>query len=58
VTAGERAHERRGQQDVADGAESDQEDAQHVANKSCVARLRQSSLALAYGAAENHPLGG
>jgi len=31
VTAGERAHERRGQQDVADGAEADQENAQHVA---------------------------
>src|SRR5205823_437468 len=31
VAAGERAHERRGQQDVADGAETDQENAQHVA---------------------------
>ncbi len=31
VTTGERAHERRGQQDVADGAESDQENAQHAA---------------------------
>src|SRR5437762_1074888 len=27
-------------------------------NKSCVARLRQSPLALAYGAPEDHPLGG
>jgi len=31
VAAGERADERRGQQDVADGAETDQENAQHVA---------------------------
>src|SRR2546429_516026 len=31
VTGRERAHERRGQQDVADRAEADQEDAQHVA---------------------------
>jgi len=31
VAAGERAHERRGEQDVADGAEPDEENAQHVA---------------------------
>ena len=31
VTTGERAHEWRGQQDVADGAEADQEHTQHVA---------------------------
>ena len=31
VTAGERAHERRGEQDIADGAEPDEEDAQHAA---------------------------
>jgi len=31
VTTGERAHQWRGQQDVADGAETDQENAQHVA---------------------------
>jgi hypothetical protein len=31
VTTGEGAHERRRQQDVADGAEPDEEDAQHDA---------------------------
>src|SRR5204862_2549952 len=47
VAAGERAHERRGEQDIADGAEPDEEDAQHAAKQ--VLRCPGSPVAISLG---------